>query len=107
MTTGSVAERQARGVLDTSAVVDRPLIDEAALPIQATITVVTLAEPPQGRQFAPCLRERSIRRRVRISPPARVRNRSGWNACRSWRRSSLRPCRSMPKPLDAFKSLVC
>jgi len=54
-----MAERQARGVLDTSAVIDLPLIDEAVLPIQAAITAVTLAESSQDPHLAATPHERS------------------------------------------------
>jgi len=56
-----VAERQAKGVLDTSVVIDLPIIAEAVLPIQVAITAVTLAELSQGPHLATTPRERSIR----------------------------------------------
>ncbi|MFU8889013.1 MAG: type II toxin-antitoxin system VapC family toxin [Trueperaceae bacterium] len=56
-----MAERRAQGVLDTSVVVDLPVIAEAVLPIQVAITAVTLAELSQGPHLAATPRERSIR----------------------------------------------
>lgn len=58
---GSVAERHAIGVLDTSAVIDLPEIDEGRLPVRATITAVTLAELSQGPRLAATPHERSVR----------------------------------------------
>jgi toxin FitB len=56
-----VADRPERGVLDTSVVIDLPAIDEARLPILATITAVTLAELSQGPHLAGNAIERAIR----------------------------------------------
>ncbi len=56
-----MAERLASGVLDTSVVIDLPVIDEALLPSQVTITAVTLAELSQGPHLASTPRERSLR----------------------------------------------
>jgi predicted nucleic acid-binding protein len=56
-----VAERRLTGVLDTSVVIDLPEIDEALLPIRATITAVTLAELSQGPHLAATPHERSVR----------------------------------------------
>lgn len=58
---GSVAERHASGVLDTSVIIDLPVIDEARLPDRATITAVTLAELSQGPHLAATPQERSVR----------------------------------------------
>jgi len=56
-----VAHRHEIGVLDTSAVIDLPVIDEVTLPIRATITAVTLAELSQGPHLAAAPHERSVR----------------------------------------------
>lgn len=56
-----MAERRPTGVLDTSVVIDLPVIDEALLPIRATITAVTLAELSQGPHLAAAPQERSVR----------------------------------------------
>lgn len=56
-----MAERHASGVLDTSVVIDVPVIDEARLPDRATITAVTLAELLQGPHLAATPHERSVR----------------------------------------------
>lgn len=56
-----MADRHAHGVLDTSVVIDLPVLDEAMLPAHATITVVTLAELSQGPHLAAGSHERSIR----------------------------------------------
>lgn len=53
--------RRPEGVLDTSVVIDLPAIDEALLPIRATITAVTLAELSQGPHLAATPQERSVR----------------------------------------------
>ncbi len=47
-----MTERRPRGILDTSVVIDFAVIDEAALPLEAAITVVTLAELSQGPHLA-------------------------------------------------------
>jgi toxin FitB len=47
-----MTERRPRGVLDTSVVIDFAVIDEAALPLEAAITAVTLAELSQGPHLA-------------------------------------------------------
>ena len=56
-----MAERHASGVLDTSVVIDLPVIDEASLPVRATITAVTLAELSQGPHLATTTHQRSVR----------------------------------------------
>jgi toxin FitB len=56
-----VVERRARGVLDTSVVIDLAVVPEDALPDEAAITTVTLAELSQGPHLAATPRERSIR----------------------------------------------
>lgn len=56
-----MAERRESGVLDTSVVIDLPAIDEVLLPIEATITAVTLAELSQGPHLASTPHERSLR----------------------------------------------
>lgn len=56
-----MAERRESGVLDTSVVIDLPVIDEDLLPTRATITAVTLAELSQGPHLASTPRERSLR----------------------------------------------
>lgn len=53
--------RRHEGVFDTSVVIDLPEIDEALLPIRATITAVTLAELSQGPHLAATPQERSAR----------------------------------------------
>lgn len=58
---GSVAERRKSGVLDTSVVIDLPVIDESLLPIEVAITAVTLAELSQGPHLAATSLERSLR----------------------------------------------
>jgi len=57
----SVAERRGFGVLDTSVVVDLRAIDEAALPLESTISTVTLAELSQGPHLASTAHERAVR----------------------------------------------
>ena len=47
-----MTERRPRGILDTSVVIDFAVIDEAALPLEAAITAVTLAELSQGPHLA-------------------------------------------------------
>lgn len=56
-----MAERHPTGVLDTSVVIDLPGIDEALLPIRATITAVTLGELSQGPHLAATPKERAVR----------------------------------------------
>lgn len=53
--------RRHEGVLDTSVLIDLAEIDEALLPIRATITAVTLAELSQGPHLAATPQERSVR----------------------------------------------
>jgi toxin FitB len=57
----SGTERRPRGVLDTSVVIDLSIIAEEALPREATITAVTLAELSQGPHLAGTARERGVR----------------------------------------------
>lgn len=59
--TVSVPETHRFGLLDTSVVVDLRTINEAALPREATISAVTLAELSQGPHLATTARERAIR----------------------------------------------
>lgn len=54
-------DRPERGVLDTSAVIDLPAIDETRLPLTATITAITLAELSQGPHLAASVAERAVR----------------------------------------------
>jgi toxin FitB len=56
-----VDERPERGVLDTSVVIDIAAIEEARLPLSATITAVTLAELSQGPHLATSAAERAVR----------------------------------------------
>ena len=56
-----MADRHARGVLDTSVVIDLPHIADDDLPEAATITAVTLAELSQGPQLARDERARALR----------------------------------------------
>jgi predicted nucleic acid-binding protein len=56
-----VADRHAYGVLDTSVVIDLPVIPDEDLPIDATITSVTLAELSQGPHLADNEAERAAR----------------------------------------------
>ncbi|MFN2323103.1 MAG: type II toxin-antitoxin system VapC family toxin [Trueperaceae bacterium] len=56
-----MADRHVSGVLDTSVVIDLPVIDEARLPMRATITSVTLAELSQGPHLAATPIERAVR----------------------------------------------
>jgi hypothetical protein len=48
-------------VLDTSVVIDPPAIDEALLPLCATVTAVTLAGSSQGPHLAATPKGRSVR----------------------------------------------
>jgi predicted nucleic acid-binding protein len=56
-----VTERHAYGVLDTSVVIDLPVIPEVQLPVAATITTITLAELSQGPHLTRDDRERAVR----------------------------------------------
>lgn len=56
-----MAERHPRGVLDTSVVIDLPNIPDERLPLQATISAVTLAELSQGPHLAGDEVERAAR----------------------------------------------
>jgi toxin FitB len=56
-----VSERRTHGVLDTSVIIDMPVIDEALLPLVSTISAVTLAELSQGPHLATTTKERGIR----------------------------------------------
>ncbi len=56
-----MTERRPRGVLDTSVVIDFAVIDEAALPLEAAITAVTLAELSQGPHLAKDAQTRASR----------------------------------------------
>lgn len=56
-----MSERHQAGVLDTSVVVDLPVISLELLPVFATITTVTLAELSQGPHLADSERERAVR----------------------------------------------
>ena len=56
-----MVERRPLGVLDTSVVIDLPDIEDALLPLRATITAVTLAELSQGPHLAATPQERSVR----------------------------------------------
>ena len=57
----SAAERRGFGLLDTSVVIDLRMIDEAALPLESTISTVTLAELSQGPHLASSAHERAVR----------------------------------------------
>ena len=54
-------ERSARGLLDTSVVIDLPLIADERLPLAATISTVTLAELSQGPHLTSDPVERGLR----------------------------------------------
>lgn len=56
-----MAERHRRGLLDTSVVIDLVEIPDENLPIEATISSVTLAELSQGPHLTGDDRERAIR----------------------------------------------
>jgi toxin FitB len=56
-----MADRDRRGVLDTSVVIDLAVIDEERLPLMATITAITLAELSQGPHLAASAAERAVR----------------------------------------------
>lgn len=57
----SLTERRGFGVLDTSVVIDLQVIDESALPLESTISTVTLAELSQGPHLASTAEERAVR----------------------------------------------
>jgi len=56
-----VAERPARGIIDTSVVVDLERLDPEVLPTEIAISVVTLAELAAGPHVATDAHERAIR----------------------------------------------
>jgi toxin FitB len=56
-----MADRDRRGVLDTSVVIDLAVIDEERLPLMGTITAITLAELSQGPHLAASAAERAVR----------------------------------------------
>lgn len=49
---GSVSDRPARGLLDTSVLIDLERFDEAALPVEIAISTITLAELAVGPHLA-------------------------------------------------------
>lgn len=54
-------ERLARGVLDTSVVIDLDKIDIGALPVEVAVTAITMAELAAGPHATPDLAERARR----------------------------------------------
>lgn len=58
------ASRPARGLLDTSAVVDLDLLDDAALPEEMSVSALTLAELAAGPHATPDPRVRAQRQEL-------------------------------------------
>lgn len=60
-TPGPVVERPARGLIDTSVVLDLERIDPEGLPIELAISALTLAELAAGPHVASDAKERGVR----------------------------------------------